>query len=453
MRQPLDFCREGFMIKWFFHLDETIRSATEVACVGVLGTREQRSALHLQFLGWPEKVEDLDKYRGKLDRTARCLYHIPTGEIKKSGSYFRSAKTSSDLSEKQVVAPRHSSTDNVDEENNEKVFRAAAEGKPVAIGDVFNCFVAAILCHEDAMLPRKYTLTGVISSVLFIVFLPSFLRLFAGHGFLGNGWQSQIIIVCLWPSALTGYLTTFLFVWTGIKDFWRLWALMRSCSALLSLNDSVRFGCPPEVYRLPPLDLNDIRSIEAWNKLRRLCREWGLGYFERVRGFASIIFVMTVLAIGDTVFCMHSKHYMQENDFNLAHLILVGFVGGLFVAYIIAMVILGQDINDAAAKQVMLLSRQKLLLTYGRYERAISAADKGEPAPEPDTTKANLLCAYIEAVQDDLKTEAQVNPVRLLGYYCGYSLLSALYSIPILVITSIVNFCSGADADRCVTLI
>jgi len=450
-KQSLDFCREGFMIKWFFQMADVVSNETEVALIGVLGTRTQRESLHLKFVGWPSTVGELDALRQRVDKTSRSMYHIPNGGTPKSCVLSRRAATCTDLAER-GIAPRLSRKRLPDMDDlSELIFAAASRGEVLPVEEVFHYILRGMLRSEGWLMPKRFLLTGIATSVLFVVFLPSVLRLCAGRGFFGNSWQSTVIILCLWPNALTGHMSTLIFLWTGMKDFWRRWTLMRSCSALLSLDQSFRKGCPPEVQRLPPLDCTDIRTVEAWRKLRSLCRDWGIGYFHRVRGFALVCFVMICLLIGDAVVCMHNQWYREANDFSLADLILAGFMGTLFIAYVIAMVFMGQDINDSAGRHVLLLSRQRLQLTYSRYEKAFAVAGEGEEAR--DTGRAELLSDYLDAVAADIQAETQVDPVRLLGLYCGYSLLASMYFIPVFVVSSVVSFCASDEGGRCHRLI
>mmetsp|Transcript_12725 Transcript_12725/g.32700 ORF Transcript_12725/g.32700 Transcript_12725/m.32700 type:complete len:447 (-) Transcript_12725:293-1633(-) len=432
----IDSQREDFLLNWFFMLKDTINRQAEMAFIGVLGTREQRASLSLKFLGWPSELGAVDAYRRRLDKSARALHLGQT----LSSKHLKTAA---------AEGPKPEEPEEEEEEEDARVFLAAVEGKSVPLEDLFRYLMRATLRKEAAVMPKPPLFAAWIAIVMVLVFMPSFLRLSAGRGFLGGSWQSSIIIVCLWPSALSGYMSTIMFLCTGIKDFWRRDTLLRSCSALLSLDQCYRTGCPAETQRLPLLDLDDIRTVEALRKLRQLCLEWGVGFFQRVRGFAVVCFVMTLLIIGDVLSCMLNEAYLESNDLTLAYLLLAGLVATLFLGYVVVMCILGQDINDAAGRDVLLLQRQRLLLTYRRYELASADSDSSEKPT--DNTEAAV--DYIDMVCSSIEAEHAEWPISLLGLYCGYSLLTSLYCIPLLTATTVFEFCTGEHGQRCLRLL
>mmetsp|Transcript_59185 Transcript_59185/g.155854 ORF Transcript_59185/g.155854 Transcript_59185/m.155854 type:complete len:133 (-) Transcript_59185:35-433(-) len=114
------------------------------------------------------------------------------------------------------------------------------------------------------------------------------------------------------------------------------------------------------------------------------------------------------------------------------------------LACIIVLVFLGHEVNEATVRHVFLLQRQRMLLTSQRHRSAIEHLELGE---EPQSSDATLerIADFISVLCDDITAEHQVRPIRLLGLYCGWSLLSGLYFIPAGTLTVLFRFCSNTE--------
>lgn len=108
---------------------------------------------------------------------------------------------------------------------------------------------------------------------LFVTLAPLCIHLFLSHFSISKGYI--IFACCIAVPNWTMTYANMMFIETAVKDMWRRRALLRSCSALLSLQRMHRRGCPAEVDQLPMLDLTDPQTIESWRKLRQLCFDWG----------------------------------------------------------------------------------------------------------------------------------------------------------------------------------
>merc|ERR1712048_1417298 len=100
---------------------------------------------------------------------------------------------------------------------------------------------------------------------------------------------------------------------------------------------------------------------------------------------------------------------------------------------IVVLVGMGGEVNDVPSRHVFLLTRQRLMLTNMATDPAVAHEFDSESL-DSTTNAIDVLCA-------DIAAQHEVHPVRLLGLYCGYSLLSTIYFIPAYVVSSVITYC------------
>eukprot|EP00403_Amphidinium_massartii_P007700 CAMPEP_0178385236 /NCGR_PEP_ID=MMETSP0689_2-20121128/7930_1 /TAXON_ID=160604 /ORGANISM="Amphidinium massartii, Strain CS-259" /LENGTH=774 /DNA_ID=CAMNT_0020005515 /DNA_START=56 /DNA_END=2381 /DNA_ORIENTATION=- len=461
----------------------------EMSFIGVIGSRYQRDSLYLKFIAWPTTREALTQLRHRLDCTSKSLYHIPTGKVLMSSGPMRKAERLVNMLEEE--SPRISNTKSSGympcmaekllgvgdgamkgdlrrnepmptammdrtatqttmEKCTETIFRAGLEGRIVPLTDLFVYIVQGVLRSEEAMLLREKPLVRIIA--FSTVLLPSVLRFATwGSPFGGSSWTAAAV-VGTWPVALVCFFSNLDFIAVAAKDMWRRRALMRSCAALLTFQRHYRMNCPAEVDILPVIDLCDPHTIEAWRKLRQLCKDWGRYFFLRIQAFTTAFVACTLVITADLVAAVTIPWYTDLTGFNVVHLILSLTPAAALFICIMMQVHLGQEVNGAADRHIFLLRRQRVVMTSAKQRSAADFAARGD-APPPQNEALTRAIDFIDVLCDDIEAEHAADPVKLIGLYCGYSLISVLYFIPVTVLSTLFRFCTDEETrDRCLTL-
>merc|ERR1719215_197411 len=173
--------------------------------------------------------------------------------------------------------------------------------------------------------------------------------------------------------------------------------------------------------------------------------DWGRFYFLRILNFMSL-FALCVLALTvNLIMSLNIDWYRRESPVDLGDIVAVCNLLLCVILCIVAMVFLGGEVNNSSNRHCFLLTRQRLVLASARDRRRADARLRGEEVDERETDRA---VDFLDVLCQDIKAEHCVRPVKLLGVYCGYSLLSTLYVIPAMVVTSLASFCFHPDTQH-----
>mmetsp|Transcript_18997 Transcript_18997/g.44329 ORF Transcript_18997/g.44329 Transcript_18997/m.44329 type:complete len:722 (-) Transcript_18997:128-2293(-) len=456
----------------------------EMSFIGILGSRYQRDSCFLKFVPWPRSRDDLTDLRHRLDGTTKSLYHLPVGKILRAGTPFRKAATvvnmfsgESDLHQwcklnLQIAMGKEKEEDHVDPEkthckqlvmaqNNKAMpikdqdaalFEQAMHGEHVSLHDLFLYMLRSVLRAEDSYVNDTYFRMGCMLLSILLLLLPGFFRVATGHNFFGDSWPTTLMIVGPWPLTLIGFWGNNLFIYIAAKDMWRRRSLLRSCAAMLTFARRYREHCPAEVDCLPVVDLHDAHTIEGWRKLRQLCRDYGQYFYWRIKAFTSAFLICVVLSLGDFIAGLTVPSLTEARNVKLLDFFMTLIPAGTVLACIVIQVVLGHEVNTSADRHTFLLHRQKTVLMSAKQRHASDAMAREEDIPESDEPLQRAI-DFIDVLCDDIDAEHKADPVKLVGMYCGYSLLSALYFIPLGTLSQIISFCGAeATSHRCLEL-
>jgi len=482
---------------WIEVSEKQMMKFAEMSFIGVLGSRYQRDSLFFRFMAWPRTREDLTSLRHRVDGTTKSLYHLPVGKILRASTPFRKAATvvNSFTGEHDLHAwcrlhmaataaatakhPSNSKKDDIEEHDHvdmekakckqlvladsvsakavpiakedAQLFEQAMHGEMVALTDLFLFMVRSTLRAERALISNRRVQQGCMLVSILMLLLPCLLRAAVGKQFFGENWASTMIIVGPWPSNLIAFWGNNLFIYIAAKDMWRRRSLMRSCAAMLTFQRKYREHCPAEVDCLPVVDMHDVNTIEAWRKLRQLCRDWGQFFFWRIQAFTSAFLVCVVISLADFVATLTVPELTKARHVSLLHFFMVLIPAGLVLICIIVQVVLGHEVNSSADRHVNLLHRQRLVFMSAKQRAAADAAMRGEEVPDNNESLQRSI-DFLDCLCDSIEAEHKADPITLVGMYCGYSLLSALYFLPLGVFTTLFNFCAASEtAWRCTT--
>ncbi|CAE7496887.1 unnamed protein product [Symbiodinium natans] len=76
---------------WYVIPEENFQLQAEVAFVGVIGSRAQRSEISVKFLPWPRSEYDLLSLRKRVDVSSKTMFFAPTGDLLRPNSRTRKA--------------------------------------------------------------------------------------------------------------------------------------------------------------------------------------------------------------------------------------------------------------------------------------------------------------------------------------------------------------------------
>eukprot|EP00929_Paragymnodinium_shiwhaense_P108660 TRINITY_DN74983_c0_g1_i1.p1 TRINITY_DN74983_c0_g1~~TRINITY_DN74983_c0_g1_i1.p1 ORF type:complete len:757 (-),score=169.48 TRINITY_DN74983_c0_g1_i1:672-2942(-) len=470
---------------WLWLEKPLVDLQSEISFVEILGTRSQREVLKMKFIPWPRSEQELLDFRESVDVTNKTLLNVPTGEVvgrkvvKKSLSDVIAAQDSSGTAAEwfgksfshigltrsglqelgswvtsgmqrrldELHVDRSATKDDIDQcqqkmtQANAMVFAAAVSGTPVHVEALFRFVVDGTNNSENS-----FALKGLIHYkaifVFLVISLPVVLRWLAGKHPLGETWISSMVIVPALPVTMFGLNACVTFTITAATDMWRRRSFMRSCSALLTLDRTMRSQCPAEVQSLPILDVSDAKTVECWWKLRRLCLHFGRMYYLRIQAFTTVFMGAVGLFALDLVVACKIPAYMEMMDTSLTDIVSVGVVAVILLACIVTLAALGDEVNEACHHHVHLLRRHRSIL-------ACKGMDKQVACSETCRRTADL----IEAIVRDLEAQHRVQPIMLCGMYCGWTLLTSLYVLPASIIATVAEFCmASATAERCYML-
>lgn len=473
---------------WHIIPKVTMETYAEISCVGILGTRWQRQRLAPRFIPWPQDMEELSTLRHRVDATTKRLLMTPTGQIAKRSLWKgqprrvvvkKFAEEEEERAPSNEVMPQTSTPGGSSrnrrtsplpapdgkkhihhyrlqpqgsdggpaatlDKDDEAFVAAAGNGVPVPVEELFRFFLRSVLRSEVLSAPTKVIMWIRQLCALAVGTVPLVIRLVRCRHRLheiSTQWLIFELLLAV-PQALM-FSLNLSFVEIAARDMWRRRALLRSCSALLTLSRELRHGCPIEVDQLPVLDLCDPRSIEAWRKLRQLCLDWGRFFYERIQIFMGSYCLFTLLCSVDVFLSLTVTQYEESFPITMHKLILFYTLFLTVGAAIMFMAFFGQDVNDSTYHHIALLSRQRMILVADQNIQLAEAMQEGiAGCPDPNVEQATL---QIESLCEDLKAYHDARPVRLLGMYCGYSLVSALYFVPATMLVRTATFCSDGD--------
>lgn len=333
----------------------------------------------------------------------------------------------------------------------EALIAAAGFGEAVPVEELFRFILRSLVRSEKVSCPRKAFTKGRHICGFIVAFAPLLIRCYKLKGFSELSWAylvlQTVIGVPLWLMASYNIL----FVEIGTRDMWRRRALMRSCAALLTLSREWRRGCPVEVDQLPVLDMCDPRSIEAWRKLRQLCLDWGRFFYKRIQQFATSYCAFVGVMSADIMLSFTVPAYEKYFPVTMQKLVVFASIFATTGVSILLLAFFGNEVNDATYNHIALLQRHRMVLLSDQHIQAVEAEERGEEAKiDP---KIECAVYQLEALCEDLEGYHAARPVRLLGLYCGYSLLTSLYFLPATLIVTAASFCSKEDtAWKCRSL-
>jgi len=482
--QDVAYLQSLLLIGGWAKVDEKqMMKFAEMSFIGVLGSRYQRDSLFLKFVPWPRSRDDLTDLRHRLDGTTKSLYHLPVGKILRAATPFRKAAVvvnmfsgESDLHQwcklnLQMLGmkSKEKQEDHADPEKTHcqqlvmahdkkatpistqdaVLFEQAMHGEHVSLCDLFLYLVRSVLRAEDAYVNDTYVRIAVMIVTIFLLLLPGFFRVASGRNFFGETWASTIMIVGPWPQTLIGFWGNNLFIYIAAKDMWRRRSLMRSCAAMLTFQRRYRMHCPAEVDCLPVIDLHDAHTIEGWRKLRQLCRDYGQFFYWRIQAFTSAFLLCVVLSLADFIASLTVPSLTETRNVSLLHIFMTLIPAGLVLACIVTQVVLGHEVNTSSDRHAFLLHRQRTVLMSAKQRAASDALARGQDPPDSDEPLQRAV-DFMDVLCDDIDAEHKADPITLVGMYCGYSLLSALYFIPLGTFTRLFSFCAAEETSfRC----
>lgn len=289
--------------------------------------------------------------------------------------------------------------------------------------------------ERESALARNGPRITVLVSVIFI-FLPCIGRVLEDKPFLGRDLSMAISLLSIFPlfpqvSANLGFLHC------AVLDMSRRRSLVRCCAALLSTRPEDRTGVPWKVTALPVLDLRDPETVKAFWLLRGMCMDWGKIFSLRCARFSESFAASCCGIIIWFLILIETQMYdLISRTLILIVLTTLVLLGGV----IVALAVIGDGVNSGAARLGFLLDKhasgiQTAVTLYG-----------GDNGCDPETMTASA--ELIGLASADIVADQEAYPVKLLGMYCGFSLLSALYTIPIVVGMRVAALC-GERPDLC----
>lgn len=236
--------------------------------------------------------------------------------------------------------------------------------------------------------------------------------------------------------------TILTFLSVAVRDMWRRRALMRSCAALLSSKLADRVNVPPEVAGLGILDLRDPETVQGCRMLVALCKGWGRFFAQRC-----VVFFGMFAAVGGLVVTYLTLLILADASKLLSRQLLYAGVNfSIFIGIaVISLVILGEGANKAVGRVGQLLQNHSAgLQSYLAGVRQLPLTRRSSEDLQKLTQAAQLL----EVTYTAVLAEAENEPFELLGQYCGYRLLAAIYAVPAFAASTIVTYC-GQNSDMC----
>lgn len=447
------------------------RLYAEISFVGVLGTWPQRRRTCAKFVRWPDSGEP-GLFRARVDRTSRRLIvkptkglerirQGPTGPLPVNGKFsalrpsakpFKStAQRNGSIDELRASLLSHWPNDDPSKDANadQDVIGAIDAGRTVLAEDLFSFMVRAVIRSEQALLPKKAIRIAKLMIALTLLLLPFGVQLYiCGRSPEGMTGMSMKYIV--W--AVTSFLPQFLmilanlsFIEVAARDMWRRRALLRCCAAFLTTQHAARKGIPAEIDALPILDMRDPTSVIAWRKLRQMSFDWGYYYYVRIQGFVCAFVLAMTFWCADLALSLQVPAYEEVFPISITKLII--FFGMLLpVCFcLVILAVLGEQVNGASAYHQVLLRKQRLAILSQHH---LGSGEKGQAA-EAEDEGAAAAGSLLEMLCTDLAETQVAEPVTLLGLYCGYSLLSLLYVVPLTMVFWVGEFCMN-DMEKCV---
>jgi len=299
----------------------------------------------------------------------------------------------------------------------------------VTLEEMFHGLITNVLMYEEGKKMWKLVPKIVQFGTICFLLLQPLCRIITGGNFFGNCLGS-VIIFCI--TILPNYvncLTSFFFLAVAMKDMWRRLVLMRSCAALLSYHPEDRRGLPLQTRCVGLLDMQDPETAESFRLLRCLCMDWGKAFTLRCAAFSGAYATAVIIFIGWTLLVIEAKLQKLLSTSLLLTALIPSFSIGCAIA---GLAFLGEGVNSATARFAYLIQKQKIAIQAETLEGDASSEDN----------RSFKAMEFLDSVVADIALEQQEYPIRLLGMYCGISLLRALYVVPLYVGSRIANLCS-----------
>lgn len=406
----------------------------------VLGDSDMWADFSMQFMSWPTSKPQRRQLQMRVGKTTQTMLRVPTGKILRFNSIF------SEAVETRSVLERENANDSSDTNAN-PVFEIAKKGGRLSVEDTFNYILRSVLRREGVVFALGIPSIMIITVML--TFLPSIVRSAAGNAFVGHSLEAKIVIIGMMPYNFISIAGSMMFIYTGAKDMWRRRAMLRSCAALLSFQDIYRVSCPTEVMMLPILDLMDASTLHSWMKLRMLCFDFGRFFRLRIETFATVFTGCVVAMLADLLLLLNTPRYRDIVEMNFTDLAVTGILATSVLGSIVTLVTLGSEVNESTQRHSFLLNRQRLTavaMCRDVARRDPSARKEISNHDLDDIDNLEHVADFIDVLCSDIAAEHEVHPMKLIGLYCGYSLLSTVYFVPAYVISQILGFCFDPTA-------
>eukprot|EP00930_Biecheleria_cincta_P055310 TRINITY_DN4163_c0_g1_i3.p1 TRINITY_DN4163_c0_g1~~TRINITY_DN4163_c0_g1_i3.p1 ORF type:complete len:716 (+),score=109.93 TRINITY_DN4163_c0_g1_i3:26-2149(+) len=438
---PVEYIRSLLLlIAWRTIPAATRDFYTRLSLRSVLGDSGMWPDFSMQFMSWPVSKQQRRKVQMRVGKTTQKMLRVPTGKILRFNHLFRETAETCNVLEFQAAK-------GAGDVKADPTFEKAKLGGRLSVEAVFDYIVRSVVRRDTVVFRVAEGASFIVA--LAICFLPCILRSAAGNAFAGDSVEARIVIIGMMPYNLLAVYSSNAFILVAARDMWRRRAMLRSCAALLSFQDAYRINCPAEVKMLPILDLMDASTLHSWMKLRMLCLDFGRFFSLRIEAFATVFTGCALAMLADLLLLLHVPSYRESVDMNFTDLAVTGTLAISVLGSIVTLVALGSEVNGSTHRHSFLLNRQRLAaIAMCRDVSRRDPADRKEISSVDldDTHNLAEVADFIDVLCSDIAAEHEVHPVKLIGLYCGYSLLSTIYVVPSYVISQVVTFCTDSDA-------
>eukprot|EP00927_Polykrikos_kofoidii_P019489 TRINITY_DN19112_c0_g1_i2.p1 TRINITY_DN19112_c0_g1~~TRINITY_DN19112_c0_g1_i2.p1 ORF type:complete len:643 (-),score=73.37 TRINITY_DN19112_c0_g1_i2:74-2002(-) len=415
------------LFKWHLMSPETAEREAEFSLISVLGIVQ--NDLRMKFLPHGDSVSNVSK-----------VIHRQGATTRHSLSEFESLLASKSAHGTDAGSGSATPQDETASWPTEDVEFLPDGSKCVMLRSLFKQLVSIVHNKEVTQKRWKILFTMVPFMVLVIEVIPWIGRWHMGHRFYGEQAASTVYIFTTFPGKFLACAATFSFMTVGIKDVFRRMMLLKSLAAFLSTHTKDRSCVPPELKHVPLLDVSDPSTMEGFRLLFQLCVSWGRVWSSRCSMFTNLFALVTLFVMGVV------SGLMQLGDSTLMHptlILLTVFSVTVLSSFIVWLAVVGGQVN-AVAKYITLL-----LQKHADEMRAPAWLGKDEPVNGPGVLYSSQEMQDGAAAADGVGAAAasllsmhEHNPEKLLGLYCGPSVLSAVYTVPLLFFSLLSTYCA-----------
>ncbi|CEL99489.1 unnamed protein product [Vitrella brassicaformis CCMP3155] len=235
----------------------------------------------------------------------------------------------------------------------------------------------------------KHTMVGLGVIAFLTTLFPGIARMVNGYGFFGSDAASYVVVACGIVPIFFYTWVNYMFLITAHADFARRCTLMACCGGLLTRDEEDK---EREVLQargmgaLPVLDLADVSTVRTFLTLRRVLKDWGRRYLQRITMFIGCFFVVNVALIAWFLYELYARKV-----FEIQTVIIAGTHNLLLGAIFIFLVFNGMTINKSGERHSFLLVRHQdriaamiqLRLKELAGERWPHSGEEDDPADDP----------------------------------------------------------------------